>query len=194
MICNLPVTFHKSENQYQKWFESLRVGQSVLVQHFHPVSKSVLDSPCEFWIFNKVEINFIEDDLITVNGRMFRSQTMIHRFKNGKMTYINTGGIYLAKVFPVRLVPFFSEFEKSYLEPVYEPEWGLDRVHLFCPSKTEANLERKKIVNQEKFTYEYPVKGGMIMILFADLSLAKFEKKYPDLKLIKYLYSESTIY
>lgn len=121
-----------TEAKYNTWLASVKDGDQVLLQQFHPKKDGCLDISMEYWHFRQVKV--WRDQLCSrgTNDHPFNRQT-------GKCCYWNSPKDW-GEVFPARIVPIHYEFAAHAVKengdsfisdlPLYEPNYIQSNRHV----------------------------------------------------------------
>lgn len=179
----------KTEQLYQEWLNSLKDGDRVAIQRFHPANDSVLDFPYEFWEFQSA--TYYRSNR-TVYAESDRDDKPFNP-ENGWMTWWVSDNWH-GKVFPSRIVPLHSDLgltqEKHVwaTAPVYEPNYfDSERIVLSCSPRTKGRLN-----NVFPHGYERDSAEGRLFTAFTKQYCDDWQKWLNEngFEGVRFLYSE----
>lgn len=164
---------------------TVKNNYQVLLQEFHPIRESILDSPLEYWRFTQVRV---WNDRLICSGRNdipFDKQT-------GKCCYWNSESDW-GEVFPARIMPIHGDFVGNAVEkngdsfvgdlPLFEQNYLQCFRHVLkVDLRTQA---RSKVSKIYPYNYIQEIYNGYLLHVFAP-----DEKWTMDIDGLTLLYSE----
>lgn len=159
----------KTETAYAAWLKTLKNGDEVLYQQFHPAGSEggILDLPFERWEFERVRVWDAVLCSVGGNDHPFNPEDGKGRYWGSETEWGN--------VFPARIVPLHSDLPAKELgdsvyghHPVYEPLFfGSYRHHALLPYG--ANFGIRQCTHKIERHYWREVNGGKMIVFFSEV-------------------------